>query len=152
MSEIIVRKATMADLDVLKNLADAHKHELGFVLRPALAKSIAQGEVITAEIGEDVVGFAEYHNRRDAQTTLYHIVVQTKHRRRGIGRSLVEALVRGAHEQEKDIVQLKCPRDLEANQFYQRMGFVCVEVQPNKRRDLLIWRLELEKLVSSGLV
>ena len=150
MSEIIVRKATMADLDVLKNLADAHKHELGFVLRPALAKSIAQGEVITAQISKDVVGFAEYHNRRDAQTTLYHIVVQPDHRGQGVGQQLIHTLVQDSIECGKEFVQLKCPVNLKANGFYKQLGFSCVGVQPRKHRDLAIWQLYCSSITSNG--
>jgi GNAT superfamily N-acetyltransferase len=141
MSDIVIRPAVQADLDAIKLLADVHKHELGFVLRPAIAKSIVQGEVFVAEIGEDLVGFVEYHHRRDNQTTLYHIAVRSDHRKQGIGRRLVDTLVQQAVGKDKDVIQLKCPIDLEANRFYEKMGFICSEIQPSKQRELAVWRL-----------
>ena len=143
MSEVTIRKATLTDLDAIKNLADTHKHELGFVLRPALAKSIERDEVFVAQNSKDVIGFVEYHHRRDDQTTLYHIAVQSGHRRQGIGRQLVDALVRDAGERNKQYIQLKCPLDLEANEFYEGLGFICVDIQPNKHRELAIWHFLL---------
>ena len=65
MSDFSVRKATQADLDAVKGLADSHKHELGFVLRPALSRSIAREELLVAENHASVIGFIEYHHRQD---------------------------------------------------------------------------------------
>ena len=143
MSQVTIRKANPADLDEIKNLADAHKHELGFVLRPALTNSIQRDEVFVAENSGNVVGFIEFHHRRDGQTTLYHIAVQSDHRRQRTGRQLVDALIRDAREHADGFVQLKCPVDLEANQFYERLGFSCIGIQPNKHRKLAIWRLSI---------
>lgn len=147
MSDFVIRKAALADVDVIKGLADAHKHELGFVLRPALANSIDRGEVFIAENGIGIVGFVEYHHRRDSQTTLYHIAVHSDHRRQGIGRQLVDALIRDAAQCNKRVIQLKCPVDLQANEFYERLGFSQIDVQPGRNRDLAVWRLVLRPAI-----
>jgi len=140
MSDLVIRRAIPSDLDAIKGLADRHRHELGFVLRPALAKSIEQSELLVAENSQGIVGFVEYHHRRDKQTTLYHIAVQHDHRQLNIGRQLVEALLSEAGQHSKSHIQLKCPVDLEANEFYERLGFTQVEVQPGKGRSLMVWR------------
>ena len=146
MNNFTVRQASLSDLDAIKSLADAHRNELGFVLRPALAKSIERSEVLVAENSTGIVGFVEYHHRRDEQTTLYHIAVQPDHRQLNIGRQLVQALRDDAGERKKAHIQLKCPVDLEANEFYERMGFVQTEVQPGKGRSLAVWRM----MISGG--
>ncbi|MBK9232160.1 MAG: GNAT family N-acetyltransferase [Anaerolineae bacterium] len=89
-----IRKAMQSDIGILKALADAHKDEIGFILRPALAKSIDNREVFVVTLsGEPApVGFVDYHHRKDAQTTLYHIVVSPDYRGTGIGRKLVLVL------------------------------------------------------------
>ena len=43
-NDYIIRKATPVDPDAIKVLADAHRRELGFVLRPALARSITRNK------------------------------------------------------------------------------------------------------------
>lgn len=143
-SEIVIRSAATTDLDAVKCLADEYRYELGFVLRPALAKSIEQSELLVAENSKGIVGFVEYHHRRDEQTTLYHIAVQHDHRQLNIGRQLVEALLSEARQHGKSRIQLKCPVDLEANEFYERLGFTRVEVQPGKGRSLVVWRFGLD--------
>ncbi|HFD39725.1 MAG TPA: N-acetyltransferase [Anaerolineae bacterium] len=143
MSDPEIRQATMFDLNAIKELADAHRHELGFVRRPALARSIERGELFVAQNGQGVIGFVEYHHRRDGQTTLYHLAVQADYRRQGLGRRLVQALVHDAGQHSQEFIQLKCPVDLEANRFYQQIGFAQIDLQRGKRRDLAIWRLSL---------
>ena len=139
----IVRKAVLADLDALKILADACKHELGFVLRPALARSIARGEILVAENNAGLIGFVEYHHRQNEQTTLYHIAVEPDHRGQNIGRRLVGALINDAQKYGKGFILLKCPADLPANHFYAALGFIQVGSEPGHRRRLTIWRLSL---------
>jgi ribosomal protein S18 acetylase RimI-like enzyme len=147
--EITVRKATHDDLDAIKCLADKHRVELGFVLRPALAKSIERGEVFVAENSEGIVGFVEYRHRQDEQTTLYHIAVQHDHRQISIGRQLVQALFSEAGQREKRHVQLKCPIDLEANEFYERLGFSQLGIQHGRKRDLVVWQIPISPAISS---
>lgn len=142
MNEVTIRKATLGDLDAIKALADRHKQELGFVLRPALVRSIERTEVFVAENSANVIGFLEYHHRRDSQTTLYHIAVQRDHRWQGIGQQLVDALIQDAVGFNKEFIQLKCPVNLGANEFYQHLGFSRIDVQPRRSRDLAIWRLQ----------
>ena len=142
-SRYAIRKATPADLNEIKTLADAHKHELGFVLRPALAKSIARQEVLVAANGADLIGFVAYHHRKDTQTTLYHLAVTPEWRRHGIGQELIEALRREAIELDKTCILLKCPEDLSANIFYEWQGFKLIAKEKGQRRKLNVWQLSL---------
>jgi len=141
--ECVIRSASPEDLDTIKKIADAHKHELGFVLRPALARSIEREELLVAENTNGVIGFVDFHHRRDKQTTLYHIVVESAYRGNGIGRALVEALIANARQEGKSYIQLKCPQDLAANEFYRRLGFRRVATDVGERRPLIVWRIEL---------
>lgn len=141
--EYKIRKATRTDLDIVKELADSCKHELGFVLRPALARSIAREELLVAENKTSVIGFVEYHHRQDEQTTLYHIAVTQDHRRMGIGEALVDALRDEAHALRKSSIQLKCPADLPAKSFYAQIGFQPAKEELGRNRSLVIFVLRL---------
>jgi GNAT superfamily N-acetyltransferase len=128
-------------LDAIKRLADSHKRELGFVLRPALARSIEREEILLAENHVRAIGFVEYHHRQDDQTTLYHIAVAPTYRRMGIGEALIGSLTNEARGLGKSIIQLKCPADLDARLFYQNVGFQPVRREPGKERVLVVFRL-----------
>lgn len=138
-----IRKATQADLDIVKELADSCKHELGFVLRPALARSIAREELLVAENHASVIGFVEYHHRQDERTTLYHIAVTQDHRRMGVGEALIGALRDEVRALRKSSIQLKCPADLPAKSFYEQVGFQSAKEELGRNRSLVIFVLRL---------
>ncbi len=119
-----LRLATPADLDWIKAMADRHRGELGFVLRPALAEGIARGEVLAAA---DASGFCHYHRRRDGWRTVYELVSEHP----GTGSALLAAVPRP--------VRLKCPVALPANGFYLRQGGALAAVEAGKRRPLNVW-------------
>ena len=79
----VIRKATSQDLEAIKQIADANKEAIGFVLRPALAQNIKRGWVLVAEREGVVIGFANYRHRQDDQTTLYEICVAKVEIKRG---------------------------------------------------------------------
>lgn len=138
-----IRQATPDDLDAVKHLFDANKTALGFVLRPSLIESIQRAELIVAYRESDFVGVVHYHHRRDGQTTLYHIVVDTTCRATGVGRALIlalqqECILRGMHS-----IVLKCPQELPANQFYARVGFSYIRTDVGKHRPLSVWHMPM---------
>ncbi len=139
-NRVTVRKATRNDLDDIKALADAHRHELGFVRRPALSAAIDRREVLVTQKCGVFVGFLEYHHRKDWQTTLYHVAVKSEFRRQGIGRALMDALESEAHAEGKRMILLKCAEVLPANRFYERFGCQWVEREKTKKRTLLVWQ------------
>lgn len=128
----------------IKLLSDQHKRELGFVNRAIFEKAIAAGELLVAtswenEVGSEIVGFVHFYVRRDTAVTLYSIVVNQTYQGSGLGRRLFEALVQAAKERGKTQIRLKCPTELAANLFYERLGLEIIEVEPGKQRPLNIW-------------
>lgn len=143
-SSLIVRPAAPDDLPAIKRLADAHRHELGFVLLPSLREQIERSEMLVAELDGAVVAFVDYHRRRDGQVTLYHIVVAPGVRRQGVGRTLLTRLEEIVRASDSGPIRLKCPVDLEANTFYRRYGFALEGVLEGRRRALNVWALPVE--------
>lgn len=117
-------QATQADLPWVKAMADRHRAELGFVLRPALAEAIDRGELWVVGQG----AFCEWHRRRDGWTTVYVLCSEQP----GAGRVLLAGLSRP--------LRLKCPATLTANGFYAHLGgtLAAVEQRP-MRRALNVW-------------
>ncbi len=142
-NNINIRRANLADIDAIKQLADAHRRELGFVRQPSLLESIGRQELFVAQNDDGVVGFIEFHHRRDSQTTLYNIVVSANYRRKNIGRLLMKNLEADAVKQNKSVILLKCPEELLANSFYQRLGYTLTNVEPGKSRRLNVWTKEV---------
>lgn len=138
-----VRPAQNADLDAIKRLFDAHRTELGFVLRPALARSILSRELLVATDEMTVFGAVHYHHRRDRQTTLYHIAVDDGSRRERVGTALIKALCADCIACKSRRILLKCPTGLPANNFYRAVGFQHQRTEAGKHRKLNVWIMEL---------
>lgn len=118
-----VRLATVDDLGWVKAMADRHRVELGFVLRPALTEAIAREELLVVT-GK---GFCHYHERRDAWHTVYELCSEDH-----VGRLLLDAVPRPR--------QLKCPEDNKhANRFYFLAGGHLAAILPGKKRRLFLW-------------
>ncbi|BBD64531.1 hypothetical protein NIES4072_18070 [Nostoc commune NIES-4072] len=139
--ETTVTFATEKDLPFVKALADAHRHEIGFVNRATLAEAIAHKEILCTSHG-----FLHFHHRRDKISTLYHLSVSPSHRRQGVGLKLIRAWEEYSRTSGIKTLRLKCPLDLEANGFYYRMGFSRVNIEPGIKRSLVVWH---KKLVSA---
>ncbi len=148
--EVAIRKAVQEDIDDIKWLADRNRKELGFIIRSSLERSIERQEIIVATdiTCNEVVGFIDYHHRRDQQSTIYHFLVAESYRHNGIGKQLLLQLVRGSIDSEKNFLLAKCPLDLDANGFYQQMGFSLITEEQGKRRPLNVWKLSIEDVMA----
>lgn len=141
---LIIRKARLSDLNTIKQLVDQHKQELGFVMRPALQRSIESKEInVAVDINSQMIGFLHYHHRRDGQTTIYNIAVDRNSRLLGIASKLIKSLERECKINKQTKIFLKCPQELPANKFYQSYGFDDLGTEEGKHRKLSIWSLSV---------
>lgn len=128
----------------IKGLVDANRHVFGFVVRSAFYDALETRTLIVANRGENVIGFLRYHHRkRDLQTTLYDICVAKPERGKNIGRGMMAVLIDDCHNFKRAAILLKCPSHLEANTFYEKNGFCCIDSAIGKRQKLNVWRLDL---------
>jgi len=117
-----------------------HRDELGFV-NTAQCK---EKDLHTVERDGEVVGAAlANHCVRKPQTTLYELAVLPDYRRQGIGRQLIDSLAR---DSPHDKIVAKCPVSLPSNKFYENTGWVCIETQDGKNRDLNVWEYDINSV------
>lgn len=132
-----------------KQLADHHKRELGFINREILRKAIAAQSLLVAladsEASTQLVGMLHFYQRRDDIVTLYSIAVAEPYRRYGLGSLLFEELVHIARISGKAYIRLKCPADLPANLFYEKLGFELITEEKGKNRPLNVWCYKVSK-------
>lgn len=138
-SRVVVRAGTMRDIDAIKAVADREKHALGFVHRGSLVRAVAREELVVAAIGPAVAGFCQLYRRRDRIVTVYHVAVVPEVRGEGIGRALLASVSHDAGTRGLEIIRLKCPVDLPANDFYARIGFRRVAIEAGSGRPLNLW-------------
>ena len=143
-SQYCICRATRRNIKEIKNIADTNKKIIGFVLRPALIEAVERKELLVVKARNNrILGFINYHHRKDKQTTIYEICVKAKYRGKGMGRELIKAVANEACILGKDWILLKCPENAPANQFYAQVGFCHVSIENGRKRCLNIWKLSL---------
>jgi len=140
-----IRKARYDDLDAIKSIADANRAYVGFLPRVVFERAAQMRQLLVATVDGTIVGFVRYyHRRRDSQTTLHEICVLEQFRRQRVGTALLRELIEECLSLRRSSVRLKCPTDLEANQFYKQLGFERVGAERGKRKSLNVWVLRLD--------
>ena len=136
----IIRKAqTEEDIDGLKAIADKQADLLGWVPRSAYEQKLEDNEIFIAEQGDEIVGFLDYHHRRDNTTTLHKIAVAEDYFGQGIGRRLVEALIDECVTIKTLSIKTKCIEDSVSNKFFQAIGFKLLFTDPGKKRAINVY-------------
>ena len=101
-----------------------------------LSEAARRGELILLE-----GCLCHWHLRRDGQVTIREILVLPQKRGEGTGRKVVQLLseVPGATS-----IFAKCPEELDANGWYEHLGFECEGIETTRSgRGLKLWRLKL---------
>src|SRR5207244_12640352 len=122
LSVVVVQECHLSSL---KELAEQHKRELGFVNREILRKAIQAQSVLVVPVGEEepalLAGMVHFYIRRDNVVTLYSIAVAEAYRRRGIGCLLFNELVNINRASGKNTVRLMCSAVILVHLFYPRL-------------------------------
>jgi len=107
-----------------------------------LAKVVANGLVVLAEVDGEVVGVGE-HGLRSADHAVYKLYLHPRHRGHGLGPRLLDALT-GHLPTDADRLYIEhfAANEL-AGAFYEREGFTVEEVVPSPTGDptlAVVWR------------
>jgi ribosomal protein S18 acetylase RimI-like enzyme len=142
--EIKIRNGTVSDIHVVKKIADQNSRSLGFLMRAALEESIGQNWLKVAVVQNTISGFVRYRMRRDMVLKIYEICVAQEFRGRSLGRLLIGELCQEGFKLKATRIELRCPEELPANRFYEKMGFKITKIDKGKNRRLINWALKLE--------
>jgi len=129
-----IRYGVPRDWDEINVIARQYPQELGFVRRVSVLEAMQCFEVYVAFNGDQLLGFVNWHKRRDGWRTIYEIAVHRDWRGRGVGKALARAV--GIP------VRLKCPVDNDSNRFYEGLGMTLVRREDGRVRVLNVWELK----------
>lgn len=120
------------DLEDITRIARQWSKELGFVRKVALLEAMQRFEVFVAFLGDQLLGFVNWHQRRDGWATIYEIAVRRDAIKCGIGRALLHAVPKP--------LRLKCPVDNASNRFYEHVGLTYCGQEVGRKRALNLWQ------------
>lgn len=144
-----IRRATLDDIPYIEHLTNRFSRELGFIPRVAIENRIAGvrgGYVGLATENDDPAGFLHTGSLARLECRIFQAAIQYDAQRRHLGQALVSNFLAEARASGVKLVTLRCLSDLDANAFWESMGFrrVCTEpVSGNKNRGLRlnVWAL-----------
>jgi predicted GNAT family acetyltransferase/predicted GIY-YIG superfamily endonuclease len=121
----VVRSGPKTPVSAVEAIIRFGKEEagaLGFIPIMGVSNYVAQGQVMLAYSGKEVVGFCVFGKGDGSGLNIQQTCVADGHRGRGIGRQLVQAII-DAHPGQ--VIRAKVRDDLHANGFWASIGFKC---------------------------
>jgi hypothetical protein len=147
MSVITITRATANDLRFVLQQQRAESNALGFVPRPRLEREIARGRILVARAATQRLGYTFIGSTRSGVLPIYQCVTEAGVRRRTVGEMFAATVVKLAEAGNCRAVQCHCRDDLDANAFWQAVGFTLHAQQPGgdgRRRLLNTYRITLD--------
>ena len=136
-----IRDIRAEDISSVKAIADANRVALGFNTRKRFEEIVQQERGFVAIADNRVIGFLIFrHRKADLQTTLSDICVHQEYRDRHIGKQLITTLLQECMKKSRSFIQLKCPANLAANEFYRKLGFELHAIEAGKKLNLNVGR------------
>ena len=153
---IATRLAEMRDLPFLDDLQKKHSRQLGFFPRAQMEGYVKNQWVLIAEDAATCtpLGYCASRDRylkRDELGVIYQLCVAPGHQRGLIGATLVkEVFARSAYGCR--LYCCWCAQDLEANYFWESLGFVPIAFRAGstgKRRIHIFWQRRVDRAAGS---
>lgn len=137
---LTIRQATDTDTAYVMGLQRANRESVGGLPQPAIEDRIRRGTLTLALLNGEPCGYLMW-DYRDTVLRIPQACIQYDARRREYGKALwlrVLSLCPDVSE-----ARLRCAADIDANLFWQEMGFGCVRVVKGgarRGRLLNVWR------------
>jgi GNAT superfamily N-acetyltransferase/predicted nucleic acid-binding protein len=125
-----------AYIEQARAASDTDKESLGFLPEPAYREAAEQGKLLIATVQErDHAVYAGHllHGGVFPFARIFQIFTLERFRRKGIGRRLVETIVRKAETLQFMSIVARVADDLTANEFWEKLSFQTVRTEAGGR-------------------
>jgi N-acetylglutamate synthase-like GNAT family acetyltransferase len=148
---ITIRAATPEDFRFIDDLQAKHSRQIGFMHEKTIRGKIALGHVLVAEDGaKRPVGYCigcDRYFKRDDVGVIYHMNIAPDFQRGYVGAALLKAMFDRAAYGCK-LFSLWCAQDIDANRFWESMGFVPLAFRAggrSKKRVHIFWQKRIRE-------
>jgi hypothetical protein len=134
-------------LEYIDFLQKKNAEALSFYPKQVFEREVANGRIYLAILNNEPCGYL-YIGAGGGDVKCHQVCIQYDARRRLYGAMLVAALENYAQLSGSDCITLRCGFDLDANKFWQEMGYGCIIVQDGgvrRMRKINVWRKYLKK-------
>lgn len=162
--DLLIRTAVKADQSYIDKQQKENSFAVGFIQRTVWDKYVFGGErnfvVFVCEKNGDQVGYILLTpgKKVGAHAKIQQIVIQQDARRLEYGTLLLDAVREFCKETGRKGVTLRCRKDLEANSFWEALGFKIYATWEKGKinhvgfkasNDIFLWHIELNETMPS---
>jgi len=141
MDRTILKRAeeVLPHVHKVRRLADDHRTELGFLPESAYVGAAAKGNlwIVVEPVSRDLCGYL-YFGGRYPHLRVFQVCVHPDYRSSGTAKTLVSELIQCGTYWRYLSINARVSSKLEANKFWQRIGFYIVKQIPGKGPETTI--------------
>jgi hypothetical protein len=136
-------------VEYVDGLQRKNAEALSFYPKSCFEREQKQNRLVLGILNGEPCGYI-YHGALGVSVKIHQVCIQFDVRRKLYGAYLVGEVERKALEKGCSLITLRCGFDLEANQFWQELGYGCIGVVDGgirRQRKINIWQKALSTLL-----
>ena len=145
MSDFVVIQAHPQMIDYVDSLQRKNAEALSFYPRQVFEREQENGRLFLGMLNGEPCGYL-YVGAQGKDVKCHQVCIQYDARRRLYGAAIVAVMEQYASEAKAASITLRCGFDLDANEFWQAMGYSCIAHQMGgvrRMRTINVWRKQL---------
>ena len=130
-------------VEYVDQLQRRNAEALSFYPRSCLEREAERGRLLLGLLEGEPCGYLYHGSANDGTVRCHQVCIQYDARRRLYGAALVAMLEAWALERSATYIVLRCGFDLDANDFWKSLGYVCIRTDPGgvrRMRQINVWR------------
>jgi len=145
MSDFVVIQTHPSLIDYVDGLQKKNAESLSFYPRQVFEREEQKGRLFLGMLNGEPCGYL-YVGAHGKDVKCHQVCIQYDARRRLYGAAIVSVMEQYADEGKASSITLRCGFDLDANEFWSSLGYVCIAHQVGgvrRLRTINVWRKQL---------
>ena len=152
MDDFVVVKTHPSMINYIDHLQKKNAEALSFYPKQVFERELEKGRLFLGMLNGEPCGYL-YAGAEGGDVKLHQVCIEYDARRRMYGAQLVSVME--DYAKNSTSITLRCGFDLEANDFWQSLGYVCIANQKGgirRNRTINIWRKWLQPDIFQSVV
>jgi len=155
MNDFIITDTHKLLVEYVDSLQRKNAEALSFYPKTVFERESEKGRILLGMLNGEPCGYI-YYGSLGPDVKCHQVCIQYDLRRKLYGALLVAEVERRANNSGSYTVTLRCGFDLEANNFWQTLGYICIDVVTGgirRMRKINIWRkwIQPELFLTKGI-